>query len=167
VVPADTEACEELARRYGVEVVTGGATRQSSVARGLQRVTADHVVVHDAARPIVTPGDIARVVAALEDADAAISAVPVDETLKRVRDERVLETVDRAGLWRAQTPQAFRTETLRAAHRRAAEEGLTATDDALLIERYGKIVAVVQGSRRNLKVTWEEDFAVAEAMMRA
>ena len=123
--------------------------------------------MHDAARPVVTAGDIRRVVAALEYADAAISAVPVDETLKRVRDERVLETVDRAGLWRAQTPQAFRAEALRAAHRRAAEEGVTATDDAFLIERHGNRVAIVHGSRRNLKVTWEEDFAVAEAMMRA
>jgi 2-C-methyl-D-erythritol 4-phosphate cytidylyltransferase len=168
VVAAPPDAVDvvvSMTAGFDADVVAGGVTRQDSVARALERVTADRVVVHDAARPFVTADDIDRTLAALDEFDGAVVAVPVDETLKRVRDDRAVETLDRSDLWRAQTPQAFRVDVLRAAHARAAGDGFDATDDAQLLERYGGRVAVVGGSRRNLKLTFAEDFAVAEAML--
>jgi 2-C-methyl-D-erythritol 4-phosphate cytidylyltransferase len=146
-------------------VVAGGDTRQQSVANGLARISADTVVVHDAARPLLTPGLVERVVAALEDVDGAIAAVPVGETVKRAEAGYVTATIDRSALWLAQTPQAFRTEVLAAAHERASAEGFESTDDAQLVERYGGRVAVVESSPANLKITYAEDFEVAEAVL--
>lgn len=158
----------ELARAEApgdVEIVAGGAERQHSVGNGLELVPNDIVVVHDAARPMVTPVLIRSVVSALdEEVDAVLAAVPVDETLKRVDDGTVVETVDRSSLWRSQTPACFKTASLREAHRRAHEEGFVGTDESQLIERYGGRIKVVPGTRDNLKVTFPEDFAVAEAM---
>jgi 2-C-methyl-D-erythritol 4-phosphate cytidylyltransferase len=169
VVPAGSQqrARTLAARDANVVVVPGGESRRQSVARGLQHVFTSAVVVHDAARPFVTPGAIEAVVRALDDAEGAITGLPVDETLKRIDDGRVRETVDRSTLWSVQTPQAFHTEALREAHRRAQADGFDATDDAQLFERYGGSVVVVRGSRDNLKLTYPEDFAVAEAMIRA
>ena len=167
VVP---EELVELAREEApddVELVSGGPTRQDSVWNGLQRVDTPAVVVHDAARPLVTVDLVQRVVAALDTStDAVIAAVPVDETLKLVREsDRVSETIDRSLLWRAQTPAAFRTDTLRAAHERAHADGFVGTDESQLVERSGGAIRIVQGTRDNLKVTFPEDFAVVEAMI--
>ena len=152
-----------------VTITSGGPTRQDSVGKGLDAVDTDVVVVHDAARPFASPALVVDVVGALGDADAAVAAVPVDETLKRGREAdsfvAVTETVDRSALWRAQTPAAFRTAALVAAHKRAAEDGFIGTDESQLIERIGGKVKLVTGTRANLKITWPEDFAVAEAMM--
>ena len=151
-----------------LRIVAGGETRQHSVANGLAIIEADSVVVHDAARPFASTELVLRVLAALADSDAVIAAVPVDETLKRVdADSEVTETVDRSTMWRAQTPAAFRVETLRDAHRRAEEEGFTGTDESQLVERYGGTVRIVRGHRDNLKVTFPEDIALAEAMISA
>jgi 2-C-methyl-D-erythritol 4-phosphate cytidylyltransferase len=166
VAPADfLDAVASMTADFDAEVVAGGASRRESVARGLDRVGADRVVVHDAARPFMTAADVERTVAPLDEYDGAISAVPVDETLKRVTGDRVVETLDRTDLWRVQTPQAFRVDVLRRAHARAAGDGFDATDDAQLLERYGGTIVVVRGTRRNLKLTSAEDFAVAEAML--
>lgn len=164
VVPVGevARASDATAGMDGVVVTEGGATRQESVARGLALVTTDRVVVHDAARPFLTAELIERVVAALLDADGAIAAVPADETMKRVEGERVVETLDRSGVWRAQTPQAFHTAILRSAHERAATDVIVATDDAQLVERVGGTVRVVEGDRRNVKLTYAEDFDAAE-----
>ena len=167
VVP---EELLELARREApddVELVRGGPTRQDSVWNGLQVVSTASVVVHDAARPLVTADLIQRVVTELDaSTDAVVAAVPVDETLKLVREgDRVSETVDRSLLWRAQTPAAFRTEVLRAAHERAHADSFVGTDESQLVERSGGTIKVVQGTRDNLKVTFPEDFAVVEAMI--
>ena len=151
-----------------VHFVSGGTTRQESVAKGLKEVRTDKVVVHDAARPFADVDLIKRVLDALDSHDAALAAVPVAETLKEVDDGRVSATIPRDGLWLAQTPQGFRTEVLRAAHRAAREESYEATDDAELIERYGLgDIAIVQGARWNIKLTYEEDFELAEQMIKA
>ncbi len=165
VPPAETAADLGDARDELI-VVKGGRTRQESVAAALEHVTSSAVVVHDAVRPLLTVELVRRVLAALQDADGAVAAVPVVETLKRADGRRVQETVARAGLWQAQTPQAFKTEALRAAHGRARRDGFAGTDDAQLIEKYGGSVALVEGSRRNIKITYPEDFVLAEAMMR-
>ena len=159
-------ARSSIDERSHVELAQGGATRQESVAAGLQLVKRARVVVHDAARPFVSIDDIERTLRALDDADAAIAAVPVDETLKSVDSNRVLGTIDRSRLWRAQTPQAFRTEVLRRAHNKGVAEKFLATDDAQLIERYGGSVVVVRGRSDNIKLTYPEDFVMAEQRMR-
>lgn len=168
VAPAEVvDAVSSMTAEFDAEVVAGGATRRESVARGLDRVGTERVVVHDAVRPFITATDVERTVAPLDEYDGAITAVPVDETLKRVTGDQVVETLDRTDMWRVQTPQAFRVEVLRSAHGRAASDGFDATDDAQLLERYGGRVVVVRGSRTNLKLTFAEDFAVAEAMLSA
>ena len=165
VVPDDLLDLARESAPPDVELVGGGPTRQDSVWNGLQKVKNEVVVVHDAARPMVTSDLIRSVLEAFDDTtDAVVAAVPVDETLKRVHDATVVETVDRATLWRAQTPAAFRTGSLVAAHERAVSDAFVGTDESQLIERYGGSIKVVPGTRDNLKVTFPEDFAVAEAM---
>jgi 2-C-methyl-D-erythritol 4-phosphate cytidylyltransferase len=166
VVPQESIPEARSVLGQGVVVVAGGASRQESVRKGLEHVSADKVVVHDAARPFLTPEMIERTVASLEDAEGAIVATPLDETLKRVEGDLVADTVTRAHLWRVQTPQSFRTQVLKDAHDKAAGEGFDVTDDASLVERYGGRVVVVHGTRANIKLTYPEDFVIAEAMIK-
>lgn len=149
-----------------VQVVDGGPTRQASVANCLERVTSEIVLIHDGARPLITAQLVRSALDALGDRDGVVVAMPMDETIKSVKDGVVLKTVDRDGLWRVQTPQVFRTEALREAHRLAETAGeMDAVDDAALIERAGGTVGIVEGTRRNLKITLPEDFLLAEALM--
>lgn len=145
----------------------GGRTRMESVYNGLQDLAdeAEIVLVHDAARPLVTDATIDRVVAEARRGRAAVAALPVVDTLKEVDPAgRVVRTVPRDGLWRAQTPQAFPRRVLWEAHRIARRDGIDATDDAALLERLGHEVVVVRGSERALKITEEADFARADAL---
>lgn len=142
--------------------VPGGASRQDSVRLGLESldgIAPDLVLVHDGARPFVDAGLIARVVAALAEHPGAIPALPVADTVKRGVDGLVSATLDRAGLWRAQTPQGFRYPEILAAHRRAA--GRELTDDAAVAEAAGLAVALVPGSEDNVKITTMADLARA------
>jgi 2-C-methyl-D-erythritol 4-phosphate cytidylyltransferase len=146
-------------RRAALTVVAGGPTRQDSVWRALQVVPADTevVVVHDAVRPFISRALIDAVVAGALADGAAICALPIAETVKRVRDGIVQATVDREGLWAVQTPQAFRLATLREAHDKARRDGIVGTDEAMLVERLGHAVRVVPGSADNVKITTPED----------
>jgi len=156
---------EELAASKVVACVTGGATRAESVAAALAEVPEEALVVlvHDAARPLLDQAVVERLLAPLgEGFDGAIPVQPVADTLKRVRDGAVLETVDRTGLATAQTPQAFLAPMLR----RAFDGDLAgATDCASLVERAGGRVAVVDGDPRLLKVTTAEDLAHVESWL--
>ncbi|MDR6293007.1 2-C-methyl-D-erythritol 4-phosphate cytidylyltransferase/2-C-methyl-D-erythritol 2,4-cyclodiphosphate synthase [Inquilinus ginsengisoli] len=146
--------------------VIGGATRQDSVRAALEWLAShapDGVLVHDAARPLVDQDTIARVLDALETAEAAIAAVPVVDTIKRAEGGIASGTVDRSGLWQAQTPQGFRFATLLAAHRAAAGESLT--DDAAVAERQGIAVRIVEGHVDNFKITTEADLTRAERLL--
>jgi 2-C-methyl-D-erythritol 4-phosphate cytidylyltransferase len=148
----------------GVRTAIGGATRSASVRAGLACVpeTADVVVVHDAARPLASRRLYASVIDAIVGgADAAVPGLPVVDTLKRVDDQHVVETVSRDGLVAVQTPQAFRADALRAAH---ADNG-TDTDDAALVEAVGGKVVVVDGERRNLKLTGADDLDLARTLL--
>ena len=121
---------------------------------------------HDAARPLVTDGVIDRVIRAAREGTGAIAALPVTDTLKEVDAEgRVVRTVERRDLWRAQTPQGFPRGMIFRAHREAKRDGVQATDDAALCERLGLPVVVVRGSEKALKVTEETDFARADALL--
>jgi 2-C-methyl-D-erythritol 4-phosphate cytidylyltransferase/2-C-methyl-D-erythritol 2,4-cyclodiphosphate synthase len=145
--------------------VQGGATRQSSVRAGLESLAADPpdaVLVHDAARPLLAPGTVPALLAALGRHPGAIPAQPVTDTLKAGTDGSIQRTVPRAGLYRAQTPQAFRFTALLQAHRGATTE---VTDDAALLEEAGLSIALLPGSENNLKVTYPEDLARAEAAL--
>jgi 2-C-methyl-D-erythritol 4-phosphate cytidylyltransferase/2-C-methyl-D-erythritol 2,4-cyclodiphosphate synthase len=146
--------------------VAGGATRQESVRLGLE-VLAPHqpsvVLVHDAARPRMPSGLVADLLAKLADVPGAIPAIPVADTLKRVEHGEIVATVPRAGLQRAQTPQAFRFAVLLEAHRRFAGEAMT--DDAALLEAAGETVAVVAGDEGNVKITLSGDLARVERAM--
>lgn len=150
------------------KVVPGGAERQDSVRHALEAVhdDVDVVLVHDAVRPFLTERMIEDVVSTARARGAAIIAVPMKDTVKQVGADHVIErTVDRAGLWLAQTPQAFRRDWLLAAHRKAHGAGVRATDDAYLMEWFGYPVSVVEGSGENIKVTRPEDMVIGEAIL--
>jgi 2-C-methyl-D-erythritol 4-phosphate cytidylyltransferase len=164
--PATTLA-EELAAGKVSAAIAGGATRARSVAAGLAEVpdAAAVVLVHDAARPLASPELVTRVLNGLaEGADGVIPVLPVPDTIKRVHDGRVQETLDRAELRAVQTPQAFLASSLRRAYAAAAERLDAATDCASLLEAAGMQVVVVAGDRANLKVTEPRDLVVAEAL---
>ena len=147
-------------------VVAGGAVRQASVAAGLETLSDDHdlVLVHDAARALVPAAVVTRVVdALLAGAPAVIPVVPMNDTVKRVSDGRVIETVDRTSLYAVQTPQGFRRDVLTAAHASTTETA--ATDDAGLVERSGGVVCVVDGDAEAFKITRPLDLALAEAVL--
>jgi 2-C-methyl-D-erythritol 4-phosphate cytidylyltransferase len=153
----------------GIEVIDGGAERADSVAAALARVKPDidYVCVHDAARPCLADPWVDQVFAAAQKNGAAILAVPVAGTLKRVDRERhtIEETVSREGLWEAQTPQVFRRELLLEAYAKRGD--FNATDDAQLVERIGQKVSVVLGSPINMKITTKEDMRLAEHALKA
>jgi 2-C-methyl-D-erythritol 4-phosphate cytidylyltransferase / 2-C-methyl-D-erythritol 2,4-cyclodiphosphate synthase len=148
--------------------VAGGAQRQDSVRNGLEALAShrpSRVLIHDGARPFVDRATIDRVIAALETAPGAIAALPVRDTGKREADGRIAATIERAGLWRALTPQGFHFEAILEAHRAAA--GGELTDDAAIAERAGLPVALVEGSEENFKVTTMDDLARAERVLAA
>jgi len=157
--PAEHVARTRRLLGRGVTVVSGGQTRQESVRQALDAapVGAELFIVHDAVRPFITRALIDDVLAAAAAEGAAIAALPIAETVKRVRDARVEQTIDRTGLWAVQTPQAFRADVLREAHDKARREGLAGTDDAMLVERLGQRVRVVPGLVGNVKITTPED----------
>ena len=145
----------------------GGRERSESVANGLEDLPSECeiVVIHDAARPLVTTETIGRVIDEARKGHGAVAALPVTDTLKRAETSgKIIETVDRFELWRAQTPQGFPRKAIERAHREAREAGRIATDDAALCEQIGLPVVVVRGSERALKITEENDFALAEAL---
>jgi 2-C-methyl-D-erythritol 4-phosphate cytidylyltransferase len=148
-------------------VTVGGRARSESVAAGLDDLPPEAriVLVHDAARPLIGEATIERVVRAARQGTGAVPALPVVDTLKEVDDAgRIVRTVDRRGLWRAQTPQGFPRSMLERAHDEARTARVGATDDAALCERLGLPVVVVPGDERALKVTEEADFARAESL---
>ena len=158
------QATDDLAAQRLCRVVPGGDTRALSVQAGLAAIeNADlPVLIHDAARPFVSKAHVERLLAALAQADGAILALPVADTLKR-GEEQIAATVDRADLWRAQTPQAFSVHSLRDAYSRWPV-GEDPTDDASAMERAGYRVALVPGDPRLMKLTYPEDFAMAEQL---
>ena len=152
----------------GIEVVEGGKERADSIERAMARIKPDidFIAVHDAARPCLADEWITRVFDAAEKSGAAILALPVAATLKRVRaNQTIEETVPREGLWEAQTPQVFRRQLLLDAY--AKRGSFQATDDAQLVERLGHPVSVVQGSPINMKITTQEDLRLAEQALKA
>lgn len=163
-----------LVDRYGLRkvrgLVVGGAERQESVWQGLQRIapSVDLVIVHDGVRPFVTATLICQTVERAAQYGAAITAVPLTDTLKRVSEAGQVEaTLPRERLWRTQTPQAFRRDLLQEAFQHAHRHGLVATDEAGLIEALGHPVYVVSGAEYNVKITTPNDLHLSESLLRA
>ena len=170
--PHDGPAWSELANELNSipklsDPVIGGAERQDSMAAGLAALAPDvsHVAVHDAARPLVCPDDVDRVVRAAKRSGAAILAVPVRDTIKRVRAGRVVETPPRSECFSAQTPQVFEVEILREALAKAELDGRIGTDDAEIVEALGMEVTVVEGDAGNIKLTHRDDLLLAERLL--
>ncbi|MCL6471279.1 MAG: 2-C-methyl-D-erythritol 4-phosphate cytidylyltransferase [Firmicutes bacterium] len=169
------DKCRSVVDKYNAskvsKVVVGGKERQDSVYQGL--VTAgdikgvDVVMVHDGARPLVDPDLINRVAGGLVDCDGAIAGIPAKDTIKLVKDDFIVETLDRMQTWQIQTPQAFHFETLLCAHEKAKSEGFYGTDDSVLVERIGGRVKVVLGSEENIKITTPADLIIAEAILKS
>jgi 2-C-methyl-D-erythritol 4-phosphate cytidylyltransferase len=173
VVPAEWEQpatllADELAAGKVAAAVPGGETRALSVAAGLDAVAADAgtILVHDAARPFASAELVDRLLEALADHDGAVPAVRLTDTVKRVREGLVVETLDRGELRSVQTPQAFRADALRRAFAAPADQLRDATDCASLVEAAGLEVAAVAGEERNRKITAPADLARAEAELR-
>jgi len=171
--PDDADLYAAASASFGERLmtpVTGGVRRQDSVRAGLEALAPhgpDAVLIHDAARPFVDAGLITRVIASLDSHAAALPCLAVTDTLKRGEDGRVTETIDREGLWRAQTPQGFKFDAILAAHRAAAQDPtLDFTDDAAIAEWFGLEVALVEGSEHNRKLTTAEDLKIADEMLR-
>jgi 2-C-methyl-D-erythritol 4-phosphate cytidylyltransferase/2-C-methyl-D-erythritol 2,4-cyclodiphosphate synthase len=146
--------------------IFGGPTRQDSVRLGLEALVESFpriVLIHDAARPLVAAATIDSVIAMLDVAPGAIAALPVADTLKRCAGDKIIDTLDRSNVWRAQTPQGFRFPEILAAHRAAV--GLALTDDAQVAERAGLEVRVVPGAEEAFKITTEPDLLRAEQIL--
>ncbi len=178
IVATRAEDVEALARRATAEkftqpvrVVRGGGTRQESVARGLAGIPADTeiVLVHDAVRPLVTREQVERVISEARARGGAILGIPAIDTVKEVKRAslpedvaRITATIPRERIVLAQTPQAFHAALLKEAFARAEQDGVTASDEAGLVERLGREVFVVQGSERNIKITRPADMQLAQ-----
>jgi 2-C-methyl-D-erythritol 4-phosphate cytidylyltransferase len=167
IVATPAEAVKPLRqelRRVGITklrgVVSGGGTRQDSVAAALAATpeTVSVVLVHDAVRPFVRLSQVSEVIAAAREFGAAALAVPVTETLRHGMNQRFGTTVDREQLYRMQTPQGFRKDLFQEAHRRAAEENVSATDDVELVQLLDSEVVIVEGGELNVKITTPEDW---------
>ncbi|MGP0565965.1 MULTISPECIES: 2-C-methyl-D-erythritol 4-phosphate cytidylyltransferase [unclassified Nitrospina] len=168
-VPAsDLDMVRELAKSVSTKiknVVVGGKQRQDSVCNGFHALDADTdiVVVHDGVRPFIQPEHIEASIDAAREDGAAIVAIPVSDTIKKVDKEQFVEgTVDRNGLWRMQTPQTFRYALLKEAYENAAADGYYGTDEGSLIERLGRPLKIIAGSEYNIKITRSEDLALGE-----
>jgi 2-C-methyl-D-erythritol 4-phosphate cytidylyltransferase len=173
VPPDDLAVCSEkwissLTLHNEIHLVAGGIERQDSVYRGIQAVSGQRgevVVIHDAVRPFVSPRLIEACAAEAGISGACIVGMPLMDTAKRVNSGQIECTLDRNTIWLAQTPQAFDLDLIRTAHENARQDRFIGTDDAMLVERLGRKVRIIAGSRLNMKITTPEDLALAEGIM--
>ncbi|MGE8081773.1 2-C-methyl-D-erythritol 4-phosphate cytidylyltransferase [Peribacillus loiseleuriae] len=168
--PEEESIFTSLIEQYGIKKVTklvpGGKERQQSVFNGVKEIKEDGLVlVHDGARPFIDHSLIKRLTEAASSHGGAIVAVPVKDTIKKVKENMVIETVERSSLWAVQTPQAFRVSILKKAHEEAEKDDYLGTDDASLLERTGQPVVIIEGDYDNIKITTQEDLYFAEAIL--
>ncbi|MBT9138867.1 MAG: 2-C-methyl-D-erythritol 4-phosphate cytidylyltransferase [Syntrophomonadaceae bacterium] len=173
VIAADEEGlCHRTLNKFhikGIITTTGGENRQTSVANGLVRASDDSelILIHDGARPFVSLSIITKIINEAGLYGAAVTAIPITNTIKEGDEEGfVKSTLKRDRLWSVQTPQAFKSNLIKDAHRKAAADGFTGTDDAMLVERLGHPVKIVKGSSENIKITTSRDFIIAKEIFR-
>jgi len=167
----DRIVIEDLLKKFQVsgliEFVDGGKERQGSVYAGILRAFSEYVVIHDGARPLLTPVLLGRLLDQAVDYSGVVPAIKITDTIKRVNDEGfVVETLDRRKIFQIQTPQVFKREVLVRAHKNAGSFNNLATDDASLLEMSGYAIKVVPGSGLNLKITTPEDLELARAILK-
>jgi 2-C-methyl-D-erythritol 4-phosphate cytidylyltransferase len=175
VAPGDERFCqqqvlEKFHFNKSIQLIPGGSSRQESVRRLLERVPDDAqlVLIHDGARPLITPELLEQAIAETRVWKATVLAVPVKDTIKSANDTLQIEkTISREQLWAIQTPQTFEQPIIQEAHQRASQEGFIGTDDAALVEWMGVRVKIVMGSYDNIKITTPEDLIVAEALLKS
>jgi len=174
VVPEgqEEEVRSDVVSRYGfakvASVLAGGELRQDSVHAWLDALPdgCDIVLIHDAVRPMIEESTIDQCIDAAKECGAAVVAVRVKDTIKEADEGAVvLRTLEREALWSIQTPQCFRVDLIKEAHQRASEAGFSGTDDAVLVERLGGTVRLIEGSHHNIKITTPEDLVIAEAIL--
>ena len=173
VPPDDLDSCSErwissLTLHKRIHLVAGGLERQDSVYRGIQAVSGQRceiVVIHDAVRPFVSSHIIEACVEEASVSGACIVGMPAIETTKLVNSGQIERTLDRNAIWMAQTPQAFELKLIQEAHENARLDCFTGTDDAMLVERLGRKIRIIPGSRLNMKITTPEDMALAEGII--
>lgn len=163
--------CKDIVDTFGFSkvksIVAGGDTRQKSVYKGLSVVTGEYVLIHDGARPFIRDEVIKECVKTVVDGCACAVGVKVTDTLKIADDNKIImSTPDREHMYFIQTPQAFNTAEICEAHKHASENGFNGTDDAMLYERLGKMVKVVEGDYTNIKITTPIDIAIMEAYIK-
>lgn len=168
--PQDEAEFNSLLKEHGVkkvlELVPGGKERQDSIYNALKTVKTDGIIlVHDAARPFILKEHIHRLLDTAQETGAAIIGVPAKDTMKTVRDDVVMATVERSSLWAVQTPQAFRFSLLYRAYEQAEKDGFIGTDDSSLVERISHPVTMVEGDYDNIKLTTQEDLFFAQAIL--
>jgi 2-C-methyl-D-erythritol 4-phosphate cytidylyltransferase len=173
VAKEDVESTKELLKdqKKVKSVVAGGAERQDSVYNGIEAITPeseeDIVVIHDAARPLITKEIISKAVTEAKVSKAVVVGIPSKDTVKTISPENmIMETLDRSSIWLVQTPQVFRYPIIKQAYDRAQKINYKATDDSKLVERMGISVKMIMGSYENLKITTKEDLAMAEAILK-
>jgi 2-C-methyl-D-erythritol 4-phosphate cytidylyltransferase len=174
VPPDDLNTCRDkwissLTLHKRIHIVAGGNERQDSVYLGIQAVSGQQceiVVIHDAVRPFVSSRIIDACVGEAQVSGACIVGMPAMETAKLVKSGQIESTLDRNAIWMAQTPQAFELGLIRTAHEKARLERFVGTDDAMLVERLGRKIRIIPGSRLNMKITTPEDLALAEGILR-
>jgi 2-C-methyl-D-erythritol 4-phosphate cytidylyltransferase len=151
-----------------VKIAIGGKTRQDSVYSGLQNISEDNniISIHDGVRPFVKSGQIDQSIKMCENYDGVVLAIPCVDTLKKVEDFVIVDTVDRGNIWQVQTPQTFRREVIIEAFKKARQDNFTGKDEASLVERLGAKIGVIEGSRENIKITLHNDLKLAEAIIK-
>lgn len=170
--PEEKEDIRSLLKEFGITklkaIESGGAERQHSVHACVKVVDGEEIVlVHDAARPFIRQEVIHRLVVEASTNGAAVAAVRAKDTMKLVKEGIIQETVDRENLWIIQTPQAFKSSVLKEAEDRAADEGFLGTDEAMLVERLGKPVKIVESTYDNIKMTTVDDLLFGEAIIKS
>ncbi|MDQ0163546.1 2-C-methyl-D-erythritol 4-phosphate cytidylyltransferase [Bacillus alveayuensis] len=168
--PKEKDEFIDLLDKYNIQkvqkMVEGGKERQHSVYNGLKAIESGEIVlIHDGARPFIQQKIIHQLVERATISGACVIAVPVKDTIKRVNESEVVDTVDRSSLWAVQTPQAFRLSIVLKAHEAAEREGFIGTDDASLVERMGHKVSVIEGEYTNIKITTPEDLMFAKVIL--
>jgi len=161
--------CSKLVKKYKIKKVNninpGGSTRQESSYNGVVKAESDYVILHDAARPLITKSTVTNIIRDMLVYGAAVTAVPSKDTIKLVDAGFAERTMEREKLWLTQTPQAFKTEVIKQAHKKARADNFSATDDASMIERLGYRVRITQGSYENIKITTPDDIIIAKSLL--
>ncbi len=165
----DIEPVKDMVKRYNIKkvitIAIGGDTRQESVSNALKLTDSEYVLIHDGARPFVTPEQINSVALSLSENDAAALGKPITDTLKIAENGYILKTQERASLYGIQTPQGFKTDIIKNAHKEAKENGLSVTDDCALCEKMGIKIKIIEGSSSNIKITTPDDLPLAMAIL--